>query len=175
MNKAGFELNELPELIEKGKLTRKEAINFIAEEIHRNPGLFLISKQNDEIKSELVFRFLKNGYFVFDHYKKEFGKFRNYLISYLRYQRLTIRSMKTYRTGLIRDCQNSTKKTVRKDTAGMNSPTKSYTTLPTFLTEQNAPLTKEKDASQKRRLFLIRQKTTLFLTISTNRIPEKEN
>ena len=96
MNKAGFELNELPELIEKGKLTRKEAINFIAEEIHRNPGLFLISKQNDEIKSELVFRFLKNGYFVFDHYKKEFGKFRNYLISYLRYQRLTIHREKFY-------------------------------------------------------------------------------
>ena len=43
MNKAGFELNELPELIEKGKLTRKESINFIAEESNRNPGLFLIS------------------------------------------------------------------------------------------------------------------------------------
>lgn len=90
MSKNELSVSVLPELIEAGKITQKEAVNFIAEELYKNPKSLVITHISEEEKSNLIFSFIRDGWFVFDHYKKEFGSFMNYLKSYLRYKRMTL-------------------------------------------------------------------------------------
>lgn len=90
MSKNELSVQNLPELIEEGKITRKEAINFIAEELYKKPESLVVMNISEEEQSNLIFSFIRDGWFVFDHYKKEFGSFTTYLKSYLRYKRMTL-------------------------------------------------------------------------------------
>lgn len=84
------EIEDFPELVKSGKLSQKEAINLIAEEVQKNPIIFGVTTKDDELRSEILLRFIQNGYFIFDHYKKDITSFKNYISSFLKYQKLTI-------------------------------------------------------------------------------------
>lgn len=90
MSKNELSVSNLPELIEEGKITQKEAVNVIAEVLYKNPESLLVTNISEDEKSSLIFSFIRDGWFVFDHYRKEFGSFMTYLKSYLRYKRMTL-------------------------------------------------------------------------------------
>lgn len=91
MRETYYDVFLLPELLAEGKISRKDALNLIGEEITRNPLKFGITGDSREIISDLYFAIRKKGYFLFDHYCSSFGSFRTYLCSFIRFQIKTIK------------------------------------------------------------------------------------
>lgn len=74
-----IELNDIPSLIEEGKLSKKEAINHIIEFIYRNPAVFSLEKENEDFRDELLLDLLEKGERLFEVYNPQIGKFFPYL------------------------------------------------------------------------------------------------
>ncbi len=91
MRETYYDVFLLPELLAEGKISRKDALNLIGEEMTRNPLKFGITGNSREIISDLYFAIRKKGYFLFDHYCSSFGSFRTYLCSFIRFQIKTIK------------------------------------------------------------------------------------
>ena len=91
MTKNKFTVNELPQLIQEGKITKKQAVDFLAEEVLRAPYHYGINLLDEEALSELSLRILQNSYFLFDHYKADCGKFSTYFCSFLKFQIMSIK------------------------------------------------------------------------------------
>lgn len=86
MNVNGDDVFNLPDLVSQQKISVKDALNLIGEEITRHPFKFGITGNASEIASDLYFAILKNGHFLFDHYRKDYCTFKTYLCSFIRYQ-----------------------------------------------------------------------------------------
>ncbi len=86
MNVNGDDVFNLPELVSRKKISVKDALNLIGEEITRHPRKFGITGNAREITSDLYFAIMKNGHFLFEHYRKDYCLFKTYLCSFIRYQ-----------------------------------------------------------------------------------------
>ena len=76
-----IELNELPELMHKGKISRTQALNFLAEFIFRNYPIFGLHKHDEDFREEIILEFLEKGGIVIDCYNKSIGNFFPYFYS----------------------------------------------------------------------------------------------
>ncbi len=94
MRETYHDVLSLPELVAEGRITRKEALNFIAEDITRNPFKFGITGDAKEVIGDLYFAIMKNGGFLFDNYRKEYGTFKTYLCSFIRFQLKSVKRQK---------------------------------------------------------------------------------
>ncbi len=75
------ELNEVPFLLEEGKVTRKEAIGMIASFIIQNPPLFTLNHFDEDFKEDIILTFFEKGSNVLDAYNKEKASFYPFLFS----------------------------------------------------------------------------------------------
>ena len=89
--KNNVDVFKLPELVAEKKLTVKEALNLIGEEITREPQKFGITADSKEFISDLYFSIIQQGHFLFDHYRKEYCSFKTYLYSFIHYQLKTLK------------------------------------------------------------------------------------
>lgn len=78
-----YDLNELPELIENGKLSRKEAVDIICSFICQNYKVFNLQKYDEDFRSELLIYFLEKGEKVFTNYNPKLGDFFTFLYCYI--------------------------------------------------------------------------------------------
>ncbi|EID84486.1 hypothetical protein MSI_20340 [Treponema sp. JC4] len=76
-----IELNELPELMHKGKISRNQALNYLAEFIFRNYPIFGLHKYDEDFREEIILDFLEKGGIVIDSYNKSIGNFFPYFYS----------------------------------------------------------------------------------------------
>ncbi len=76
-----IELNELPDLMKKGKISRNQAVNFLAEFIFRNYPIFGLHKYDEDFREEIILEFLERGGTVIDCYNKSIGNFFPYFYS----------------------------------------------------------------------------------------------
>lgn len=93
-----YDLITLPSLVEEKKISLKEALDFITEEILRNPRAFCISNDQTEYLSDLYFKLTKNGTSLFSNFKKEEASFKTYLINQIQFHFKSIirENCKTY-------------------------------------------------------------------------------
>lgn len=70
-----IELNDLPQLIQEGKLSNKEAINYLAEFIHKNPAVFGLEKESPDFRNDLIIDLLEKGDRFLQAYNPDAGKF----------------------------------------------------------------------------------------------------
>lgn len=78
-----LKLNELPSLIEQGKLSKKEAVNNICAFICQNYKVFNLQRFDEDFRSELLIYFLERGEKVFDNYNSSLGDFFTFLYCYV--------------------------------------------------------------------------------------------
>lgn len=78
-----YDLNELPHLIEIGKISRKEAVNTICSFICQNYKVFNLQKYDEDFRSELLIYFLEKGEKLFTNYNPELGDFFTFLYCYI--------------------------------------------------------------------------------------------
>ena len=74
-----IQMNDIPALIAEGKLTRKEAINYIVEFIHKNPALFTLEKESDDFRNDLIIDFLEKGENFLSSFDSSRGNFFPFL------------------------------------------------------------------------------------------------
>lgn len=76
-------IDELPEKIRNGSLTEQQAVNATAVWIHKNPGLYGLSRFDEDFRSDVITSFLITGYIAFRKYRAECGTFSGYLFSFV--------------------------------------------------------------------------------------------
>lgn len=85
-----IDLNELPELVNFGKLTIQQAVNYIAEYIHKNPTKFGLGKFDEDFRSDFLLSFLQSANKLFIRYDKKYGHFLPYLYAFTKGVLLTL-------------------------------------------------------------------------------------
>lgn len=85
-----IDLNELPELVNSGTFTVKQAVDYIAEYIHKNPVKFGLGKFDEDFRSEFLLSFLQNAGKLFFRYDKRYGQFLPYLYAFSKGVLLTL-------------------------------------------------------------------------------------
>lgn len=90
MKKSFFDVNSVPELIESGKITKKEAVYLISEDLQRNPKSYYLISTDEDVLSELRIRFMEIGVDLLENFKKGSCSFKTFICSLLKYQTLTI-------------------------------------------------------------------------------------
>lgn len=90
MKKSYFDINSVPELIKSGKITKKEAIYLISEDLQRNPKSYYLISTDEDVLSELRIRFMEIGVDLIENFKKDSCSFKTFICSLLKYQTLTI-------------------------------------------------------------------------------------
>lgn len=89
-----YSLNDLPNQVKNGKITKKEAVNIISSFICTNYKAFNLQKYDEDFRSDLVMVILERGEKLLDTYNPELGDFFTYLYSYILSQAHTkIRSL----------------------------------------------------------------------------------
>lgn len=86
MSKNNYDVFSLPELLSNGEINLRDALDLIATEAILYPCKFGIRENIKEYSSDLYFAIRRNGYFIFDHYKNEYGSFKTYLTSFIKFQ-----------------------------------------------------------------------------------------
>lgn len=78
------ELEELPSLVQKKKISVKKAVNKLAEYVFKNPGKFGLLKYDEDFRSQLIIYFMEQARTVFARYDKNYGTFLPYLYTFIR-------------------------------------------------------------------------------------------
>lgn len=82
-NKKSEEIEQLPEFVASGKITKAEALNLIAEEIYRTPFRFGLAGYDEDFRSDVILSFLQKGMSVLERYIPERSSFRSYLFAFI--------------------------------------------------------------------------------------------
>lgn len=70
-----IEINEIPSLISGGKITKKEALNYLAEFIFKNPAIFGLEKESPDFRNDLILEILEKGDKIIDAYNPKLAGF----------------------------------------------------------------------------------------------------
>lgn len=89
MNSLECEIPDIPKLLSEKKLTQKEAIYLIAEKMQRDPRYFCIDHYKDELRSDIILKFIEKGHIVLQNFSSEYGSFYTWLKSFIYYQVMT--------------------------------------------------------------------------------------
>lgn len=76
-------IEDIPILVSSGKMTLKDGIGSIAEEIFRCPFRFGLQNYDEDFRSDIIETFLEKGHLVLKHYRPSVGDFRPYLYSFV--------------------------------------------------------------------------------------------
>ncbi len=82
-NKKSGDIEEIPEFVASGKITKEEALNLIAEEIYQTPFRFGLALYDEDFRSEVLLSFLQKGRPVLERYIPERSSFRSYLFAFV--------------------------------------------------------------------------------------------
>ena len=77
-------IDDLPELIQTGTISKEEAVKKIAEYIYREPYRFGLTGFDDDFKSEIILTVLQKGAQVFKRFDENCGAFGSYLYAFVR-------------------------------------------------------------------------------------------
>lgn len=78
-----FDLNLLPEQLQAGSITRKEAVNLICSFISNNYPVFGLQKYDEDFRSDLILKIIERGEHLLDIYMPENGNFFCFLHTYI--------------------------------------------------------------------------------------------
>ena len=78
-----FNLNLLPEQLQNGSITRKEAVNQICSFISKNYPVFGLQKYDEDFRSDLILKVIERGDHLLDLYMPEHGNFFCFLHTYV--------------------------------------------------------------------------------------------
>ena len=76
-------IDDLPDLVQAGTLSKEEAVKKIAEYIFREPYRFGLAGFDDDFKSEIILTVLQKGAQVFKRFDKNCGAFGSYLYAFV--------------------------------------------------------------------------------------------
>ena len=76
-------IDELPNLVKAGMISRTEAVKHITENIHREPYRFGLMGFDEDFKSEIILTFLQKGGQIFERFDENCGAFRSYLYAFV--------------------------------------------------------------------------------------------
>ena len=79
-----FDLNRLPEQIQNGSITRKDAVNTICSFITNNYRVFGLQKYDEDFRSDIILKLLERGERILDLYHPEYGNFFCFLHTYIK-------------------------------------------------------------------------------------------
>ena len=74
-----FELDLIPQLLEQGKLTKKEAVMKVLGEIYTNPGRFNLLDMEEDARSDFLMSSLQKFEGIIDRYDKKMGPLGAYI------------------------------------------------------------------------------------------------
>ena len=77
-------IDDLPNLVQAGTISKEEAVKKIAEYIYREPYRFGLAGFDDDFKSEIILTVLQKGEQVFKRFDKNCGAFGSYLYAFVR-------------------------------------------------------------------------------------------
>ncbi len=78
-----LQLSEIPTLISNGKLSKKEAVDYLALFIFNNFSIFKITNYDDDFITDVVTDFLENGEAFINNYIPEKSQFFTYFYSHV--------------------------------------------------------------------------------------------
>lgn len=76
-------LNDVPQLLEKGTANQKQIINLLAEYIQLNYPIFGLQKFDEDFRLEILTLFLERGENFLQSYKQEEGMFFSYIYCFI--------------------------------------------------------------------------------------------
>lgn len=76
-------IDSLPALVASGEMTEQEAVNKIAEQIHKNPRYFSLQGCDEDFQSEVVLAFLQKGSQAFKRFNPRTGAFSTYIFAFV--------------------------------------------------------------------------------------------
>jgi len=76
-------IDDLPNLVQAGTISKEEAVKKIAEYIYREPYRFGLGGFDDDFKSEIILTVLQKGEQVFKRFDKNCGAFGSYLYAFV--------------------------------------------------------------------------------------------
>ena len=79
-----FDLNEIPEKIKSGEISKKCAVHQLALYLSKNPALFGLKTKDEDFKSEVMLLFLERGENTIDLYDPEYGTFFTYFFCFIK-------------------------------------------------------------------------------------------
>ena len=92
-----IKLNDLPAYIYDGKFSKKEAVNFLAEFIFKNPALFGLEKEDPDFKNDLILDILERGERILDSFNPKAGQFFPFFYSTIKGRVKTIKKKENRR------------------------------------------------------------------------------
>ena len=78
------ELNELPEMIASGKISKKVALDKLAIYLRENYGVFGLQKKDEDFKSEVIILLLEKGEKILDQFNPDYGTFFTYFFCFIK-------------------------------------------------------------------------------------------
>ena len=79
-----FELNEIPERIKKGEISKSYAVHQLAMYLSKNPALFGLKTKDEDFKSEVILLFLEKGEKTIEMYDSNYGSFFTYFFCFVK-------------------------------------------------------------------------------------------
>lgn len=79
-----IEVNKIPCLIKNGQISKKEAVNRLAEFVYKNYPLFGLHKLSEDFREDIILDFLEKGKVVLDLYDEKVGSFFPYFFSQIK-------------------------------------------------------------------------------------------
>lgn len=79
-----IEMDNLIVRVMEKEISVNEAVNQISVIIMTDYPLFLLEKYDEDFRANVVYEFLRTGHTPVQNYKKEYGSFHNYVISYVK-------------------------------------------------------------------------------------------
>lgn len=76
-------IDELPALVASGKITEKEALNKIAEQLYKNPCYFALHRYDEDFRSDIILTFLQKGAQTFKRFNQRTGTFSTYIFAFV--------------------------------------------------------------------------------------------
>ena len=79
-----FDLNSLPDQIQSGNLTRKEAVDIICSFVINNYPVFGLQKYDEDFRADLILKILERGEHILELYQPGNGNFFCFLHTYVK-------------------------------------------------------------------------------------------
>lgn len=79
-----FELNQIPERIKSGEISKGFAIQELAMYLSKNPTLFGLKKKDEDFKSEVILLLLEKGESTIELYDSNYGSFFTYFFCFVK-------------------------------------------------------------------------------------------
>lgn len=78
-----IELNQIPEKLQNGSMTKKQAIDFISSYIYLNYPIFGLERYDEDFREDILLYVIEKGAVILEHYDKTQGEFFTFLYCYI--------------------------------------------------------------------------------------------